>query len=84
MNAKQRKVAGIGKIMQKFRLKGSYTVEASLTIPIFLFVIFTAMQLGLQIYQEIQNQHEYEKVSQLWEVKEFYAVQGIGEVVSDQ
>lgn len=67
----------------KHRLKGSYTVEASLVIPIFLFVIFTAMYLGLNLYQEIEEQQEYETVAQLWEVKDFYRIQAIGEVISD-
>ena len=66
------------------RLKASYTVEAALTIPILLFVMFLAMQMSFQLYDEICAQQEYEVVEQLWEVRDFYRIQGIGELTGDK
>ena len=65
-------------------LKASYTVEAALTIPMLLFVMFFAMQMSFQLYDEICTQQEYELVEQLWEVRDFYRIQGIGELTSDK
>lgn len=65
-------------------LKASYTVEAALTIPMLLFVMFFAMQMSFQLYDEICTQQEYEVVEQLWEVRDFYRIQGIGELTSDK
>ncbi len=65
-------------------LKASYTVEAALTIPMLLFVMFFAMQMSFQLYDEICTQQEYELVEQLWEVRDFYRIQGIGELTGDK
>lgn len=65
-------------------LKASYTVEAALTIPMLLFVMFFAMQMSFQLYDEICAQQEYEVVEQLWEVRDFYRIQGIGELTGDK
>lgn len=65
-------------------LKASYTVEAALTIPMLLFVMFFAMQMSFQLYDEICTQQEYEVVEQLWEVRDFYRIQGIGELTGDK
>jgi hypothetical protein len=72
-------VAGVKKSIQK----GSYTIEAALTIPILIFVMVIAMKLGITLLQEIREQNEVEVVENLWEVKDFYKVQGIGELKHD-
>lgn len=52
--------------------KGSYTVEAAITIPILLMVFVMAMKVGILLYKESE---EYEKEISLekdWVVETFY------------
>lgn len=62
--------------------KASYTVEASLVVPIMLWVFALAMQTGITMHEEIVEQQNIE--FELWEVKEFYKFQSVGELIDDQ
>ncbi len=64
-------------------LKGSYTIEAALTMPILLFTMVVAMKMGIHLYQEIQSEKEYQMVEELWTVKDFYRNQWIREGLDD-
>lgn len=64
-------------------MKGSYTIEASFLIPLFLMVMAVGMRMGLYLYQEIQTQREQHLVEDLWEVEDFYKNQWIGEMIND-
>ena len=64
--------------------KASYTVEASVIVPLVLWVLAVVMQLGIAMHEEIEGQTEQEAVADLWEVDEFYICQTVGEIVDDQ
>lgn len=63
------------------RWKAGYTLEASILVPVMLWVLALVMQMGISMYEEVQEQQETE-VS-LWEVKEFYVYQSVGEIIND-
>lgn len=62
--------------------KGSYTVEASLIVPLALWVLAITMQMGIAMHEEIQKQQE--ALTDMREVEEFYIYQAVGELVDDQ
>ncbi len=64
-------------------MKGSYTIEASVLIPLLLMVMALGMRMGIYLYQEIREQKEQQAVEELWEVKDFYQYQWIGEMTND-
>lgn len=70
--------------MHDVQLKGSYTIEAALTIPILLFVMLIGMKTGLSLYQDICREREQDAVMQVWAVKEFYRNQWIREGWDDK
>lgn len=61
-------------------MKASYTVEAAIIVPLFLFMICSGMKIGINIYQEITKEKEQEIVQDLWLVDEFYKFQILKEV----
>lgn len=63
------------------RWKAGYTVEASILVPVMLWVFALAMQMGIAMYEEVKEQPKTEET--LWEVKEFYVYQTVGEMVDD-
>lgn len=52
---------GLGHLERKRTLKGSYTVEASLIMPLVLFVIFGAMKMGIGLCSEARTSSAYRK-----------------------
>lgn len=66
------------------RWRGSYTVEASLVVPIVIFAMALAMKLGIALYQEIEEQPEDREWAEMWGVGDFYNHQAIKEVFDDQ
>ena len=64
-------------------MKGSYTIEASVLIPLLLMVMALGMRMGIYLYQEIREQKEQQAVEELWEVKDFYQYQWIGAMTND-
>lgn len=66
------------------RLKGSFTVEASIIIPTFIFIIVIAIRTGLILYQEIATQTEQELVENVWVIDDFYKYQIAKEVMKDE
>lgn len=71
------------KIFKK-RWRGSYTVEASVIVPIVLWAMALAMQTGIAMYQEIESQKEQENLEDMWEVNDFYTYQTVKEVLNDE
>lgn len=63
------------------RLKASYTVEASIIVPILLVCAAITMKMGIVLYQEIQSAHEDEVEANNWLVDDFYNFQNIGDAV---
>ena len=62
--------------------KASYTVEAAFIVPILLSAMLVAMLIDL--YQEIREEQEQEKIVQMWQVKEFYKYQIVDEVINNE
>lgn len=62
--------------------KASYTVEASLIVPVMLGVFALAMQMGIDMYEEVRQQDDI--AVELCEVKEFYKYQTLGEILDDE
>mgnify|MGYP002728131694 FL=1 len=54
------------------RLKGSYTIEAAIIVPIFIFLLAIGMRAGLILYDEIRLEREQEILDGLWLVDDFY------------
>ena len=48
------------------RLKGSYTIEAAIIVPIFIFLLAIGMRAGLILYDEIRQEREQEILDGLW------------------
>ena len=63
-------------------LRASYTVEASILIPLFLMMMAVAMETGISLYQETVQEAEQEGLADVWAVEDFYrfsAVKGLSE-----
>lgn len=63
--------------------KGSYTIEASLMIPLLLFTMAIGMKAGLVLYTEIATAQEQEKNHELWGTEDFYKSYWMKEVLND-
>ena len=64
-------------------LNGSYTVEGTIIIPIFIFTMAIVMKMGLLLYQEIKTDTSYETATDMWLVDDFYNYQVVKEVVDE-
>jgi hypothetical protein len=60
--------------------KGSYTVEASILVPLLMFTMALAMKMALCLYDELKEQQESQLVESLWAVEDFYTNERIKEV----
>lgn len=61
--------------------KASFTVEASLIVPIMLGVFALTMQMGIVLHEEIEEENEV--AVELCGVKEFYLYQVMGVILDD-
>lgn len=66
-----------------YGLKGSYTVEGTIIIPIFIVMLAIAMKMGLVLYNEMKADSSYEYVTDMWLVDDFYNYQVLKEVVNE-
>jgi hypothetical protein len=67
----------------KGKRKASFTVEASILVPVLLFTMALAMKIGLFLYGEMKEQRESQRVESLWEVEDFYTNEQIKGVLDD-
>ena len=65
-------------------LKGSFTVEASVLVPMLIFMYLLMINTGIHYYVEIREQKEQEAQEDVWVVEEFYKYQLLKGVVHDQ
>ena len=63
-------------------IKGSYTVEAAIIIPIFIFIMAVSIRAGIKLYQDITLQTEQKIVVNMWVVDDFYRYQLGKEVIT--
>jgi len=64
----------------KSRLKGSYTVEAAVYIPIILFMLFHSLDIAIDFWQESREREISKQMEELDCVKEFYGYQILDEI----
>ena len=63
--------------------KGSFTIEATVWIPVLLMVLTLSLKTGISIYKEIVSTDYREKTKQLDVVQEFYEYQILEEVMQE-
>lgn len=66
-----------------YGLKGSYTIEGTIIIPIFIVMLAIAMKMGLVLYNEMKEDSSYEYATDMWLVDDFYNYQVLKEVVNE-
>ena len=66
-----------------YGLKGSYTVEGTIIIPIFIVMLAIAMKMGLVLYNEMKADSSCEYATDMWLVDDFYNYQVLKEVVNE-
>lgn len=54
------------------KLKGNYTVEAAIIVPILIFSMILAIRIGMFLLEEIKNEPPNESINNLWCVQDFY------------
>lgn len=62
------------------KLKGSFTLEGAIIIPIMLFMIAFGMKNAIDMYQQTIAEHEQDKLVEMWLVDDFYRLQIVNEV----
>lgn len=62
-------------------VKGSFTLEAAVIIPIMMAIYILVINMGIGMYQEICQQQEQEAQKDMWVVDQFYKYQIVGEIV---
>ena len=56
-------------------LRGSFTIEGAIIIPIFIFMMTIVMNMSLLLYKEIKDENEQKEVTGWWLVDDFYKYQ---------
>ena len=64
-------------------LRGSFTVEGAIIIPIFIFMMTIVMNMSLLLYKEIKDENEQKEVTGWWLVDDFYKYQDVKEVLDE-
>ena len=66
--------------MKEKTLKGSYTLEAAIYIPIIMFLLLGSMDLGIQYWQRSREREINQELQDLNILQEFYGYQILEEV----
>ena len=64
-------------------LRGSFTIEGAIIIPIFIFMMTIVMKMSLLLYEEIKDENEQKEVTGWWLVDDFYKYQDVKEVLDE-
>ena len=64
-------------------LKGNYTVEAAVIVPLYLFVLVLAIRISIYLYCEIREDAKAAEREEIWLVDEFYKNQIWKGVIDD-
>lgn len=70
--------------MRMKTVKGSYTIEAAILIPFFLFLMAGTIRSGILLYTQIKEQDETQIVEDIWAVSDFYKCTTVGEWMADE
>lgn len=60
--------------------RGSFTVEATIIVPLFIFMILTVLRIGIGFFQDSAKREVSPELEKLDIVSEFYNYQVLGEV----
>lgn len=66
------------------RKKGSYTIEAAILIPIYLFAVGTILHMAFSLYGQIKEQREENASVTYWAVRDFYRLEGMEAWIEDE
>lgn len=66
--------------MWRKKVKGSYTLEAAVYIPMILFLLFGSLDIGIHYWQKSRERAVSQEVLQLDIVQEFYGYQVLEEI----
>lgn len=64
----------------KRTLKGSYSIEAAVYIPIILYMLFQSVEIGIDFWQKSKEREVSIWLQELDSVKDFYGYQIIDEI----
>lgn len=64
-------------------LRGSFTIEGAIIIPIYIFMMTIVMNMSLLLYEEIKDENEQKEVTGWWLVDDFYKYQDVKEVLDE-
>ena len=64
-------------------LRGSFTIEGAIIIPIFIFMMTIVMNMSLLLYEEIKDENGQTEVTGWWLVDDFYKYQDVKEVLDE-
>ena len=64
-------------------LRGSFTIQGAIIIPIFIFMMTIVMNMSLLLYEEIKDENEQKEVTGWWLVDDFYKYQDVKEVLDE-
>ena len=64
-------------------LRGSFTIEGAIIIPIFIFMMTIVMNMSLLLYKEIKDENEQKEVTGWWLVDDFYKYQDVRAVLDE-
>ena len=64
-------------------LRGSFTIEGAIIIPIFIFMMTIVMNMSLLLYKEIKDENEQKEVTGWWLVYDFYKYKDVKEVLDE-
>lgn len=64
-------------------LRGSFTIEGAIIIPIFIFMMTIVMNMSLLLYEEIKDENEQKEVTGWWLVDDYYKYQDVKEVLDE-
>ena len=64
-------------------MRGSFTIEGAIIIPIFIFMMTIVMNMSLLLYEEIKDENEQKEVTGWWLVDDFYKYQDVKEVLDE-
>lgn len=65
-------------------MRGSYTVEAAILVPLFWLIVLIAIRAGILLYLEIKDENYIEDTAQMWEVEDFYRREWLKEIIDGE
>ena len=65
-------------------LKASFSIEAAIIIPLFLFMTAYCIQTAIDMYQQTKTQVEAKKLEEMWVIDDFYRFEILKEVKNDK